>query len=96
MICEEMSLLYFGLDVIRQFEAGVPEFDAVFSVHCTRGGGGGVYPQILGLSKTASPKYNYDISLRISQYVISAINYVTLVILNTYIRHYIFIDEPHS
>jgi hypothetical protein len=30
-----MSLLYFGLAVFCQFEARVPEFDAVFSVVCT-------------------------------------------------------------
>jgi hypothetical protein len=34
---KEMSSLYFGLDVFCQFEARVPEFDAVFSVHYTRG-----------------------------------------------------------
>jgi hypothetical protein len=34
--------LYFGLDVFCQFEARVPEFDAVFSVQCPlyRGKGG--------------------------------------------------------
>jgi hypothetical protein len=31
----EMSLLYFELDIFCQFEAGVPEFDAAFSVQCT-------------------------------------------------------------
>jgi hypothetical protein len=31
-----MSSLYFGLDVFCQFEARVPEFDAVYSVHCTQ------------------------------------------------------------
>jgi hypothetical protein len=28
-------LLYFGLDVFGQFEARIPEFDAMFSVHST-------------------------------------------------------------
>jgi hypothetical protein len=72
---KEMSSLYFGLDVFYQFEARVPEFDycSVFSVHCT---GGGVACQILGLWPqigriTASPKYNEDISLLISQCLIS-------------------------
>jgi hypothetical protein len=34
-ISKEMSSLHFGLDVFCQFEARVPEFDAVYSVHCT-------------------------------------------------------------
>ncbi len=53
-IGKEMSSLYFGLDVFGQFEARVPEFDAVFSVQCTlhRGEGrscvsnSGTQPQI--------------------------------------------------
>ncbi len=41
-IGKEMSSLYFGRDVFGQFEARVPEFDAVFSVltvHTVQGGG---------------------------------------------------------
>jgi hypothetical protein len=34
-INKEMSSLYFGLDVFCQFDAKVPELDAVFSVECT-------------------------------------------------------------
>jgi hypothetical protein len=34
-ISKEMSSLYFGLDVFCLFEAGVPEFEAVFSIHRT-------------------------------------------------------------
>jgi hypothetical protein len=34
---EKMSSLYFGLDVFCQFEARVPEFDAVFSVKYNSG-----------------------------------------------------------
>ncbi len=55
-----MSSLYFRLDVFYQFEARVPEFDAVFSVHCTLyGGGGGGCPSNFGYlaskrQKTAS------------------------------------------
>ncbi len=40
-ISKEMTSLYFGLDVFCQFEARVPEFDAVFNVQCTLYGGGG-------------------------------------------------------
>jgi hypothetical protein len=78
-----MSSLYFGLDLFCQFAARVPEFDVVFSVECTRT----VYsPQLAGdrgcvsnsgnlasnRQKISSPKYNDDISLLISQYLISA------------------------
>jgi hypothetical protein len=76
-----MSSLYFGLSVSCQFDTKVPEFDEVFSVHCTvytaRGGGGGCVaksgPLVSNKQKTASPKYNddIDISLLISQYLIS-------------------------
>ncbi len=34
-ISKETLPLYFGLDVFCQFEAKVPEFDTVFSVHCS-------------------------------------------------------------
>jgi hypothetical protein len=34
-ISKEMSSLFFGLDVFCQFEARVPEFDAVFSTQYT-------------------------------------------------------------
>jgi hypothetical protein len=56
-----MSSLYFGLDVFCQFEARIPELNEVFSVQTAR--------------NTASPKYNDDISLLISQYLISGFNY---------------------
>jgi hypothetical protein len=71
------------LNVSRQFGAGVPEFDAVFSVQCT------LYsPQLLGgrgcvsnsrtlasnRLNTAGSKYADDIYLLISQYLISASN----------------------
>ncbi len=76
---KEMSSLYFGLDVFCQFEARVLELYTVFSLKCT------LYsPQLLGVrgcvsnsvtqasnrQNTASPKYNDDISLLISQYLI--------------------------
>jgi hypothetical protein len=56
-ICKNMSLLYFGFDLLCQFEARVPEFDAELSVQCALyspqlfggGGGAGVACQILGL-----------------------------------------------
>jgi hypothetical protein len=80
-ISKAMSTLYFGLDVFCPFEARVPEYYAVVSVRCT------LYsPQLLGgrrcsvsnpgtpasnWQNTASPKYNDDISLLISQYLIS-------------------------
>jgi hypothetical protein len=75
-----MSSWYFGLDVFCPFEARVPEYYAVVSVQCT------LYsPQLLGgrgcvsnpgtlasnWQNTASPKYNDDISLLISQDLIS-------------------------
>jgi hypothetical protein len=49
-VSNEMSALYFGLDLFCQFDAGAPEFDAVFSVQYTlyRVWGGDAY-QILGL-----------------------------------------------
>jgi hypothetical protein len=40
-ISKKMLSVYFGLNIFCQFEARVPEFDAVFSVHCTGGGGMG-------------------------------------------------------
>jgi hypothetical protein len=73
-----MSSLYFGLDVFRQFEAIVPELVvvSVYSV-CTlyRGEGRDWMSNSGALASkrqnTASPKYNDDISLLISQYLIS-------------------------
>jgi hypothetical protein len=79
-ISKEMSSLYFGLDVFCLFKAGFPEFDLVFSVQCIM-----YSPQLLGSrgclsnsgtlasyrQNTASSKYNADISLLISQYLIS-------------------------
>jgi hypothetical protein len=70
-----MSSLYFGLDVFCESKP-VSEFDAVFGEQCT------LYSPQLGLlvkiwalapnkQNTASPKYNDDISLLISQYLIS-------------------------
>jgi hypothetical protein len=70
-----MSSLYFGFNVFCQSEVGVPEFDAVFSILYS--------PQLLGgkgyvsnsgtlasnRQNTASPKYNDDISLLISQHL---------------------------
>jgi hypothetical protein len=76
-ISKQMSSLYFGLDVFSQSEASVPEFETVCSVECT------LYsPQLLGgrgcllnsgtlasnRQNRASPKYNDDIALLISQY----------------------------
>ncbi len=63
-----MSSLYFGLDVFCQFEVRLPEFDALFSVHCTVycvqstamwGGGCMTNSGALAWSRqnTASPKY---------------------------------------
>ncbi len=74
------EMLYFGLDIFCYFEAKVPEFAAVCSVQCTL-----YIPQLLGgrlcvtnswtpasyRQNTASPKYNEDISLLISQYFLS-------------------------
>ncbi len=40
-----MSSLYFWLDVFCQFEAGVPEYDAVYSVQTLYGGGDVQYVQ---------------------------------------------------
>jgi hypothetical protein len=37
--CSKEMSLYFGLDVFCQFEARVPEFDAVFSIQCILYGG---------------------------------------------------------
>ncbi len=72
---KEMSSLYFGLDIFCQFEARVPEYDAVLSVQCTLYGGAGrcVSNSVTLASNrqnTASRKYNDDISLLISQYLI--------------------------
>jgi hypothetical protein len=49
-ISTDMSPLYLELDVFCQFEARVPEFDAVqCTVHTVRGGGGVVACKILEL-----------------------------------------------
>jgi hypothetical protein len=89
-----MSSLYFELDVFCQFEARVLEFDEVFSVQCTyivqstAVAELGVLVQFwtlaLNTQITASPKYNNDIYLLISQYFISTeqgrwgkINYIS-------------------
>jgi hypothetical protein len=75
-----MSSLYFGLGVFCQFEAEVPEFDAVFSVEFTLyspqlSEGKGCFSNSGTLASnrqnTESPKYNDDISMLISQYLIS-------------------------
>jgi hypothetical protein len=79
-----MSSLYFGLDVFCQFEARVPEVDTVFSVQCTlfspqlmgsRGCVSNSETQASNMQNTARPKYNDDISLLISQYLISDKSY---------------------
>ncbi len=54
-ISKDMSSLYFGLDVFCQFEARVPEFDAVFCVQCTlyRAGGGDAHRVTRVLARSA-------------------------------------------
>ncbi len=75
--------MHFGLDVFCRFEVGVPEFDAVLSVQCilyrstaVRGRGCMSNSRTLASNRqnTARPKYNDDISLLISQYLISALS----------------------
>ncbi len=46
----ERDVIAFGLDVFYQFEARVPEFDAVFNVQCTLHGGGGLRVKFWDLS----------------------------------------------
>jgi hypothetical protein len=76
-ISTKMSSLYFGLDKFCQFEAEVPKFDAVFSIQCTlyKGEGRGCASNsgILASNRQNiyKPKYKDDISLLISQYLIS-------------------------
>jgi hypothetical protein len=78
-ISKEMSSLYFALDVLCQFEATCRvesqnlTLCSVYNANCT--GGGKVCGSNSGTldsnrQKTASPKYNDDISLLISHYLI--------------------------
>ncbi len=83
-IRKEMSSLYFALDIFFQFEAKVPEYDAMYTVHCTlctvhscwRGQGllvNSVTFWDSSLRKNAaSGKSNDGIALQISQCLISA------------------------
>ncbi len=67
--------MYFGKDVLCQFDAEVLEFDAVFSVQCSMyRGREWLRVQFWDSNRqnTASPKYNDDISLLILQHIISA------------------------
>jgi hypothetical protein len=74
-ISKEMSSLYFGLVVFCQFES-VPKFDTqpppppvqctLYSEHWSNSG-----TLVSNWQNTSNPKYNNDISLLISQYLIS-------------------------
>jgi hypothetical protein len=67
-ISKEMSSLYFALESQNLTQC------SVYSVHCTGGEGDCVSNSgtlALNRQNTASPKYNDDISLLISQYLIS-------------------------
>jgi hypothetical protein len=74
-ISKEMSSLYFGLDIVCHFEARVTEFDVCvqYTVYTARGGGCLPNSGTLASNRqnTASPKYNDDTYLMISQFLIS-------------------------
>ncbi len=75
----EMLSLYFGLYVFCQFKVTVESQNltlcSVYSVQYTVRGGGGLCVKLedSNRKKTASPKYNDDISLLIPQYLIPAL-----------------------
>jgi hypothetical protein len=75
-ISKEISSLFFGLDVFCQFEGrsqNLTQF-SVYSVHNIKGGRGSMSNSGTVASNrqnTASTKYNYDLSLLISPYLIS-------------------------
>jgi hypothetical protein len=81
-ISKEMSSLYFGLAVFCLFGTQVVEFFChaalppnscgLYSVHCTLSTASNSGTLASNWQNASSPKYNDDISLLISQYLISA------------------------
>jgi hypothetical protein len=64
-----MSSVYFGLDVLRHFEVGV--LLKIDTAHTSTAAGRRGCVRASNRQNTVSPKYNDDISLLNSQYLIS-------------------------